>query len=249
MATTPLQGLTIPAGTDIPNGPVQIAALGTSLEPKLNMRFATAAARTSAFSAAGISPTQGMLSYRDDAGYWEYYNATAGQWRAYGHYRVGSHITSSASAFNFPSIPTYLRELRLTITARGDTAAAGVDVGIQVNGASSNLYRFEHRYLQNGTPGAVNNVNSPHFRFGTVAAASAAAGVFGCATAEIVGWDNPHNSYLTMKGHGGYLDVGAHVVGDTIGAASVTGPYTSLLVVAAAGNFVAGSQFNLTGWE
>jgi hypothetical protein len=249
VALTPLQGLTVPAGTDSPNGPVQINALGLSLEPKLNMRFATAAARTAAFTAAGISPALGMLSYRDDAGYWEYYNATTAAWRVYGQYRVAATITSSASAFNFPSIPTYLRELRLTITARGDTAAASIDVGVQVNGASSNLYRYQHRYLQNGTVGTVQNINAPHFRFGTIAAASAAAGVFGTSTAEIVGWDSPHASYLTMKGHGGYLDVGTHVIGDTVGAASVTGPYTSLLVLPASGNFVAGSQFNLLGWE
>jgi hypothetical protein len=249
VATTPLQGLTVPAGTDAPNGPVQLAALGASLEPKLNMRFATAAARTSAFSAAGISPAQGMLSYRDDAGYWEYYNATAAAWRVYGQYRVSSTILASASGFNFPSIPSYLRELRLTITARGDTAAGNVDVGLQVNGVSSNSYRFEHRFLQNGTLSSVGNLNSPHCRFGTVAGATAAAGVFGSATAEIVGWDSPHASYLTVKGHGGYIDITTHVLGDTTGAASVTGPYTSLTVVPAAGNFVAGSQFNLTGWE
>lgn len=249
MATTPLQALTIPAGTDLPNGPAQIAALGTSIEPKLNMRFATAASRTSAFATAGVSPAVGMLSYRDDAGYWEYWNAGAGAWRVYGQYRIGTTIVSSASAFLWNNIPSYLRELRVTITARGDTGALGIDVGIQINGAASNLYRFQHRYLQNGVVGTVQNVNSPHFRFGTVSAASAAAGVFGEATAEIVGWDNPHATYLTMKGHGGYLDVTGHVLGDTIGAASVAGPYTSLTVIPATGNFVAGSQFNLTGWE
>jgi hypothetical protein len=249
MASTNLQALPYPAATAVPNVPVDIQALAVAIEPKLNMRFATAAARTSAFSAAGISPAQGMLSYRDDAGYWEYYNASAGAWRVYGQYRIGSTIVSSASAFNFPNIPTYLKELRLTITARGDTAAGNVDVGLQVNGVSSNAYRFEHRFLQNGAVSFTGNLNSPHCRFGTVAGATAAAGVYGSATAEIVGWDSPHASYLTIKGHGGYIDITTHVLGDTTGAASVTGPYTSLTVVPASGNFVAGSQFNLTGWE
>lgn len=249
MATTSLQALPYPAASAAPNVPADIQALAVGIESKLPMVFATAAARTSAFTAAGISPTAGMLSYRNDAGYWEYWNAGAAAWRVYGQYRIGTTIVSSASAFLWNNIPSYLRELRVTITARGDTGALGIDVGIQVNGAASNLYRFQHRYLQNSVVGTVQNVNSPHFRFGTVSAASAAAGVFGEATAEIVGWDNPHATYLTMKGHGGYLDVTGHVLGDTIGAASVAGPYTSLTVIPATGNFVAGSQFNLTGWE
>lgn len=62
MAATPLQGLVIPVSSDPPNGPSQMSALAVSVESKLVQVYASSGARTSAFTAAGISPSAGMLS-------------------------------------------------------------------------------------------------------------------------------------------------------------------------------------------
>jgi hypothetical protein len=79
-STSPLQGLTVPLPADAPDGPTQITNLAKALEKKLVLIFTSAAARTSAFTAAAISPSAGMLCWRNDLPGWEFYDGTT--WRA-----------------------------------------------------------------------------------------------------------------------------------------------------------------------
>jgi hypothetical protein len=82
MATTALQAFPYPAGSDSPAGMTQILALATAVEKTVVMVFASAAARTSAFSAAGVSPTEGMLSWLSDSNWFEFYDGS--NWRRQG---------------------------------------------------------------------------------------------------------------------------------------------------------------------
>jgi hypothetical protein len=77
-STTTLQGLPYPVGsTDAPDGPAQILALAQAVEKKAVMVFASSAARTSAFSAAGVTATEGMLCWLQDVNRYEYYTGAA----------------------------------------------------------------------------------------------------------------------------------------------------------------------------
>lgn len=63
MATTLLQALPYPASSAAANVPADIQALGVAVESKTVQVYASSGARTSAFTAAGISPGAGMFSY------------------------------------------------------------------------------------------------------------------------------------------------------------------------------------------
>lgn len=79
MATTALQALPYPVGSDTPAGHTQILALATAVEKKAVMVFASSAARTSALSAASVTATEGMLCWLQDTNTYEYYTGSA--WR------------------------------------------------------------------------------------------------------------------------------------------------------------------------
>jgi hypothetical protein len=77
VATEPLQSAPYPVGTDAPDGPAQIQALALWARTRINMVFASAAARTAAYAAASISPAEGQQSYRTDEDAWEEWDGSA----------------------------------------------------------------------------------------------------------------------------------------------------------------------------
>ncbi len=256
MATTPLQGLTVPAAGDPPNGPAQLTTLGVGVERQLVLNFASAAARTAAFTAAGISPAANMLCYRADApggNKFEYWNTTAAAWRVSGTYRDSITLSSTTASVTFSNIPSYLRTVSLSTTARSDYGAANfVSILLRINGDSTNAYRIFNRFAQ---PSLTFDTNPPVITnshlVSYIPAAPAWAGVFGSATWEAVGWDNPHTACLTYHGHGGYYDGtgSGNLMNIGLGSFAALGPYTSITLFPAAGNFVAGSEFSLRGSE
>lgn len=77
MANEPLQSAPYPVATDAPDGPAQIQALALWARSRIVQVYASAAARTSAFSAAGVTAAVGMLTYRTDQGVWEEWDGSA----------------------------------------------------------------------------------------------------------------------------------------------------------------------------
>ncbi len=75
--TTALQGLTVPVGSDAPNGPSQITTLAQGVEKRLVQVYASGGARVSAFTAAAISPSAGMLSYTTGTKGFEVYDGAS----------------------------------------------------------------------------------------------------------------------------------------------------------------------------
>lgn len=175
-------------------------------------------------------------------------------WRLAGPYKRFSQLTGTTASVTWSGIPSTLRVLRITMTARGDSASAFVGIGLQVNGSASAAYKYQSTFSQNGgaVGAAAPQTGQTSALIGYATAATTAGGVFGASEAVIAGWDNPasHTSYLTYKANGGYLDTAANSLNTfQIGAAGVAGPYTSVTLVPLAGNFVAGSQFVLEGWD
>lgn len=251
--TTPLQGTPVPTGTDSPNGPVQMTSLASYLDARSVMRFASASARATAFAAAGITPTWGMLSYRVDGGVngFEYYNGTTASWRVYNRYRDVVTLASATSAITFSSIPTYLKTVNIQINARSDAAASFTNVDIRIGGDASGSYRDVVTFNQNGTwggPVAQSGVTTA--RIGYINAGSTAPGLCGAVRLDLIGWDAPKVGVLKGLAQSGYYDTGpnyviANSMIDYAGAAA----YTSITVLAGAGNFTVNSEFILSGQE
>lgn len=79
MPTEALQGGPYPAGTAAPNVPSDMQAIVTWAANRSVMRFASSSARSSAFTAAGVSPVAGMLAWMSDSGWYEKYTGSTWQ--------------------------------------------------------------------------------------------------------------------------------------------------------------------------
>lgn len=253
MASEPLQGLPYPLSSNAADVPADMQALAASVAPLTTMNFASAAARSAQFASAGIPARWGMLSYRQDAGIngWEYYNGDVAQWRVMGRWRAFNTLGGATSAVTFSGIPTYLRTINIQINARSDAAAAFTNVDIRIGGDSSASYRNVLKFYQAGawgSPVVQSGVTSA--RIGYVNANTTAAGLFGVATLDLVGWDAPKSGALRGLSRSGYYDTASGYISaessiDYAGASA----YTSVTILAGAGNFVANSEFVLSGQE
>lgn len=256
MATESLQSGPYPASSAVADVPADIQAAVVWAASKVVMTFASAAARTSAFSAAGVSPTAGMLCYRADApglNKFEAYNATASAWRVHGAYQDSVTVTGSAAASAaFSSIPTYLKRLSVSMRARSTQATGFVSAGIQVGGDTSASYKSLWHYLQNGgaTGGATLTAATSSAFGGYLPGASASAGLFGTSVVDLTGWDKPSGNCLGVQAVGGFYDsaslyINARGTGEYIGSSS----YNSLTIVPSSGSWDVGSEFELIGFE
>lgn len=95
MATEQLQAAPYPVASDAPDGPAQILALAQWARTRVVQVYASVAARTAAFSAAGISPTEGMLSWLQDKNRFEEHNGTV--WVPLGNARCGGRWRRAAA--------------------------------------------------------------------------------------------------------------------------------------------------------
>lgn len=77
MAGTPLLGIPLPVSSGTDQVPTDMATALDVVEKAVVMTFATASARTSAFTAASITPVAGMLSWLTSPGRYEQYSGSA----------------------------------------------------------------------------------------------------------------------------------------------------------------------------
>lgn len=254
MTTDALQGLYYPASSDDADVPDDMRQLAESLRSKLVMTFASAAARTSAFTAAGVSPANGMVCYRTDANgtnKFEYYNATAAAWRVFGPYRDSSTLGSAASSITISNIPTYLKSVVLRCSLRGDTATAFTNVQIQIGAdTSTSNYIYSLTYTNAGAHNFGTGTTTGYILAAFAPAATSTAGLFGSTVVDFAGWDSPHANCLAATLRGGYTASAAnHLYGYGQGAYLGGSAYTSIKVYPAAGNWVTGSEVSVVGTE
>lgn len=199
--------------------------------------------------AAVTNPYTGQIASNTGDSMLYRYNGSA--WRVHGNYRVVQTLGGSAASVTFSGIPTYLREVIISYTSRGDTAANNVDVGYRINGDTGIQYRYVHIFEQNAgsPPGTFRNLNSTTGKAGTMPGSTAQANLFGVNEVKITGWNSPHAGWLAARGHGGYLDTSGDVLSTWLSAYGPVGPYTSITLLPASGNFVSGSEFILNGVE
>lgn len=145
MATEPLQAAPYPVSTDAPDGPAQILALAQWARTRVGQVYASAAARTSAFSAAGISAAEGMISYLQDVDRWEWHDGT--NWVPFPGTRIATASSTGSVTTTGTTETTVLtasgvqlysgRRYRVQLTARVDVSAAPTTWGVAVK-ASAN---------------------------------------------------------------------------------------------------------------
>jgi hypothetical protein len=159
-------------------------------------------------------------------------------------------LGGAAATVTFSSIPSALRSLRLRWTARGDAVVQVEFIFLRVNNDSGNNYNAEYTQVNNTTVSGAPTVAISGGTSGYLLGASAPAGAFGSGTIDFVGWDSPHSGYLGWTFNSAALGTGAaNFIGLVGGGQYVpAGPYTSVTLFPNAGNFVAGSDFQLEGW-
>lgn len=193
-------------------------------------------------------PFNGMEIYETDTGLKYLWTGTA--WRLSVPYRANITTVGTVASVSFTGIPSTLREVRVSGTARCDTGANNADIGFRINNDSGTQYRWIHIFEQNtAAPATFGNLNSNIGKAGTVAGATAAAGLFGSFEVTFSGWDSPHVGWLTSRGYSGYLDTTGNVMSSFIGHYAPAGPYNRIDMLPFTGNFVAGSEFIVTGWD
>lgn len=97
MATTLLQALPYPASSAAANVPLDVQALAVSMESKGVQVYASSGARTSAFTAATLSPAAGMTSYLTGTKRMEIYDGT--QWAPMSGQILSYHKRTSSKTF------------------------------------------------------------------------------------------------------------------------------------------------------
>lgn len=153
MATTLLQGLTYPAASDPPNGPAQIQALAVSAESKLVQVYASSGARTSAFTAASLSPAAGMVSYITGTKRFEMYDGT--QWAPMPGQILSYHKRTTATV----CLGTELGVMRLsTVALLGGYRYKIMSSSLVLIPVQGDTAKVAIRYSTSGTAGLTDTV-------------------------------------------------------------------------------------------
>lgn len=164
-------------------------------------------------------------------------------WYYTGNYRKTTLLGSNAATVTFSSIPTSLKNLRLTWNARSDT---GGIISIRVNGSTSAVYRWQISEDYTVARNNASTIGATAARLSTLP--TGATTDWGAGVVDIMGW-NLSRTYLTGAHHGGFVSntSGNSNVANTTWAYAGAGPYTSVSFLLDTGNFVTGSQFTLEG--
>ena len=170
-----------------------------------------------------------------------------GAWVYDGNYRQVQLLGSNQANVTFSNIPSTIRNLRLTYSARSTTSGIQ-EIQVQINGITSGSYFGQLMGSVGAAAPAQTIFNAQTYaRVGAIAGSDAAANRFGSGVVEFVGWNNPHSDSLTFHCQTGVwvsTTVAYNEVGQWLFVPA--GPYTSL-TIDTPGSFLAGSQFTLEG--
>jgi len=162
-------------------------------------------------------------------------------------YRDRHVCTGAEPSITFSGIPTTLRSLHVEYLARGDTGASHTTTLMRINGSAAAVYgtAFTEQDGATETPFATAG-NTAQF-IGYTPGTGTGAGYFAVGEVDFPNWD----SVLSTAGIN-YLfraiaNVSLRVLANGGGVFLAAGPYTSLTFLPTAGNFVAGTAFQLIG--
>lgn len=206
--------------------------------------FVNATARDAAIAA----PRDGQIADLQDTDRLTRYTGAA--WRFITPYRDFNLVGSAVPSVTFSSIPSTIRTLRLTGTARSSNAALLADVRFQVGGDTGSNYHWQSMFAQNGSaPSSASQISGTSALISYCPAASGSAGVWGAFEATFSGWDQSTHA-LGWCGGGGYTALaGECITNKSDGQYFGVNARTSLTLIPSAGNWATGTQFTIEGWE
>lgn len=196
--------------------------------------------------AAITNPETGQIAY--NTGDLLFYRYSGSAWRVRGTYSVTQTLGASAASVTFSSIPSYLKKITLLWSARGDAALTTTAVNLRINGDTGANYAYTIGQVTSSM--IFNNATGQtSMAIGHVYGTSGPASIYAGGEVTIGDWDAAHARPSPLIRYGGQDPSAAGFWGSGVGLYSNNGPYTSLTVFPASGNFVATSQFILTGIE
>lgn len=164
-------------------------------------------------------------------------------------YRVVQKVTGSPVArVTFSSIPTSIRVLTCTWTARGTSAVIASNMRAQVNNDNGTNYDNNFMQVNNSTVSGNVGVGVNVWQIGVCTAGSAAANNFGSGELHIPGWNNPHSANLNCQYRSHMWESAANSWYQSGGGLYFAGgPFNRLDFFCDTGNIDTGSEFLLTG--
>lgn len=165
-------------------------------------------------------------------------------------YRASASLIASASSVVFSGIPTTLRLVRVTWSARSDAAVPNTSISCRVNGDSSTLYSGQKvQGSGTSTPASSTFVTQAQADLGSILAGSAAAGRFASGGVEFAAWGG-HSKLNGISDYGAFDVSGTNSFKGGVGFMyEGAAPYNSLTFLPGGGNFVTGTWFDLIGWK
>ena len=158
-------------------------------------------------------------------------------------------LGTAAASISFAAITQIFRNLRITVVARGDTAATTVVMQAQFNLDTGSNYDFARFEMSGTTTGTADGLATTSVMLGTIAAASAPANEASQSSIQINHYTNQlFQKTLTAEYAFKSADTAAGTVaGKIAGFWRSTAPITRITIAPASGNFIAGSIFTLYG--
>lgn len=166
-------------------------------------------------------------------------------------FRLTTELGSTAASVTLSSIPTTLKRLKITYVARGDASSSGTML-LRVNGDTGTNYRWQTYNSFTVGVGNTSAITQTSMQVGAYPT-GAGAGDWGVGEISIPGWNAPHATYLALTAQSGYItnttggSNNQYLNGAYTGS-SASG-YSSLTFLQTTGNFQAGTQFLLEGWD
>lgn len=172
-----------------------------------------------------------------------------GTWRMAAPYKQTNTLGGTAASVTFSSIPTSLKNIRITWLARADNAVNEQQIYLRINGDSGANYRYVFNQVANTAVTGVQGLGVNQAVVGYVSGSSTVANSYGVGTCDIMGWNGPHSAFLAGQAQGSLMTSTNQWNLNGAWHYFPSGPYTSIQLLPQAGNFVANSQFTLEGWD
>lgn len=248
-----------PSAPAAPNNSITVAqvAIAASVTSILNANITDTrifmAATGGIISVAGsteetaLNAYESLAVYRRDIDRVDIYDSAVYR-PYYPVYKDSVVLGGTQATVTFSNIPTNLRSVRISWTARSDQAANDTNLDMRINNDSTaSLHRYEYMIMVNlANPtgsGAINNLAY----LGNIPAASSPAGNWGTGELDLKGWNSPHANWLAGEWRSGYYSTNGIYTNGHMAYTGTTASYTSIVLFCNPGNFIAGSAFYLEG--
>lgn len=203
----------------------------------------TAIVSSSADLSAITNPYGGQVASRSDGLQdWTY---TGSAWLCT-RYRAAQVLSSTTASITFSSIPSSLKQLTLTYTARSSAAVVAVGILCRINGDTGANYHYNYHQVVSSAAAQFAVGAQTSWQVGVIAGNSSAAGNSGSGVIDLPNWNRSVNLNAVFRNH--VWDNSAnswyHAGG---GLHFVAGANSSITLLPSSGSFLSGSEFVLTG--